>query len=289
MIILTGAAGFIGSVVAGYLNQQGVNRLVLVDDMPNETQYRNLLGKDFITLLSTKDAIELDKPVEAVIHFGANSSTLEKNWNSIYETNISSTRFWHNYAKTVGAKFIFASSAAVYGNGHGPMNQYAMSKYISEREITDGVVLRLFNVYGPNEYHKGRMASVVHHWYNQLQKDGYIKVFYDSDKYKRDFIYVEDVARVVHYFLKNYREGLYDLGTGIETSFQDVANSFLRQQGSNSIEYIDMPKDLKDQYQKNTKADVSILEEAGFKCNTMLDIDTGIASYLGYLKAKKIY
>jgi ADP-L-glycero-D-manno-heptose 6-epimerase len=289
MIVLTGAAGFIGSVIAGYLNKKGVNNLVLVDDMPNETQFYNLSNKNFITLLSTEDAMELDTSVEAVIHFGANSSTLEKDWKSIYQTNVSSTRYWHNFAKSRSAKFIFASSAAVYGNGEGPMNQYAFSKQLSEQEITDGVILRLFNVYGPNEYHKGRMASVVHHWYHQMEQYGHIKVFHDSDKYKRDFIYVEDVAKAVYYFLKNYREGLYDLGTGKGVSFQQVADSFLRQYGKSMIEYIDMPKDLQAQYQKNTEADVSVLEEAGFKCDSMLDIDNGIRQYLGYLKSKKVY
>lgn len=289
MIILTGAGGFIGSVILKYLNLQNINDIIIVDDLPSSSQFRNLVEKQYLKILSSRDALELTDSIDAVIHFGANSSTLETNWKSIYKTNIVSTRNWHNFAKKQNAKFIFASSAAVYGNGHGPLNHYAFSKQSSENEITNGVILRLFNVYGPNEYHKGRMASTIYHWYQQLQTDNKIKVFENSDCYYRDFIYVEDVAKVVHFFLNNYKTGTYDLGTGRSTSFQYIANFLLHKTPKSEIEYISMPLDLQKQYQKNTVADTTNLSSAGYNCKELLSIESGILKYLDYLKTNSYY
>ena len=153
MIVLTGAAGFIGSVILGYLNKQGITDVVIVDDFKLPVQYKNLLGKEYRAFCTSISDLPKEK-IEAVIHFGANSSTLEQNWSSIYDTNVRSTRRWAEFAQENNAKFIFASSAAVYGNGNGPLNLYGFSKLNSEKELKNQVVLRLFNVYGPNEYHK---------------------------------------------------------------------------------------------------------------------------------------
>lgn len=288
MIILTGAGGFIGSVILGYLNKQGIRDICLFDDLPAGDQFKNLIGKDYLGLYSTKEFVLDTKNIDAVIHFGANSSTLERDWKSIYETNVASTRYWHDLCAENGIKFIFASSAAIYGNGQGPLNHYAFSKLASEKEINQGVVLRLFNVYGPNESHKGRMASTPYHWYRQAKTDSSIKVFENSDQYLRDFIWVEDVADTVYYFLENYKEGIYDLGTGVAQSFEHVADQCASQLAVKKT-YIPMPDDLKAQYQKKTCASVDYLESAGVNVKKFVQIEDGIREYYQYLNSDRIY
>jgi ADP-L-glycero-D-manno-heptose 6-epimerase len=287
LIALTGAGGFIGSVILKYLNDAGIDDVYVFDDLSTGDQFRNLVGKRYISLHSTKEIVTDFASFDAVIHFGANSSTLEKDWSSIYETNVLSTRQWHDLCAEHDKKFIFASSAAVYGNGIGPLNHYAFSKLSSEQEITNGVVLRLFNVYGPNEYHKGRMASTIYHWFQQLRETGEIKIFKGSDQYYRDFVYVEDVAKVVLEFLRNYKPGIYDLGTGHPTSFETVADTIIEKYGHGKKNYITMPLDLKNQYQRYTCADTDFL-----KSNISVDfknIDEGIESYIEYLKSNRYF
>jgi ADP-L-glycero-D-manno-heptose 6-epimerase len=288
MIILTGAGGFIGSVILGYLNRQGIRDICLFDDLPTGDQFKNLIGKDYLGLYSTKEFVLDTKNIDAVIHFGANSSTLERDWKSIYETNVASTRYWHDLCAENGIKFIFASSAAIYGNGQGPLNHYAFSKLASEKEINRGVILRLFNVYGPNESHKGRMASTPYHWYQQAKTDSSIKVFENSDQYLRDFIWVEDVAYTVYYFLENYKEGIYDLGTGVAQSFEHVADQCASQLAVKKT-YIPMPDDLKAQYQKKTCASVDYLESAGVNVKKFVQIEDGIKEYYQYLNLDRTY
>jgi ADP-L-glycero-D-manno-heptose 6-epimerase len=218
-----------------------------------------------------------------VIHIGANSNTLEKNWSSIYASNIESTRKWNTFCKERSIPFIFTSSAAVYGNGQGPMNQYAFSKLLSENEI-DGVILRLFNVYGPNEYHKGRMASSILHWVDQLNKTGEIKIFENSKNYFRDFIWVEDVAKTIYHFMyNNYQPGIYDLGTGNRVDFETIADAIIDHTGAGTKKFIDMPTDLKNQYQINTLADTKSLISSGVTVENFIQIDTGVEKYIKYL------
>jgi len=289
MIALTGAGGFIGSVILGYLNKQGITDVYLFDDLPSGDQYSNLIGKRFLGLHSTQEIITDIKDFDCVIHFGANSSTLERDWSSIYKTNVESTRRWHDICAEHDKKFIFASSAAVYGNGSGPLNHYAFSKYVSEQEITNGVVLRLFNVYGPNEHHKGRMASTVYHWYYQLINELRIKLFHSSDQYRRDFIWVEDVAKTVHHFVNNYQEGIYDLGTGVSRSFEEVADRLIEIAATGEKEYIAMPDDLVKQYQIDTKANVEFLKSAGVDVDSFVPIEQGIEQYYDYLTFNQRY
>ena len=285
MIVLTGAGGFIGSVVLGYLNKQGRDDIVLFDDLPNSEQFRNLNNKKYISLHSTAEMPVDPNGIEAVIHIGADSSTLQRNWKSLYETNVLSTRRWNQFCTENDIPFIFTSSAAVYGNGNGPLNQYAFSKLTSENEI-NGVILRLFNVYGPNEYHKGRMASTLFHWYNQAKTESVIRVFEGSANYLRDFVYVEDVARTIVHFIDNYQPGTYDVGTGVAQGFEFVATYTAIELGVQKV-YIPMPDDLKTQYQKNTCAQVKALEDAGI--TDFLDVTAGIKKYFDYLKTNQIY
>lgn len=286
--MLTGAGGFIGSVVLGYLNSLGINEVVLFDDLPYADQYKNLTNKKYISLHSTEEMFDNFDNITGVIHIGANASTLEREWPSLYKTNVLSTRRWNRICLDYNIPFIFTSSAAVYGNGNGPLNHYAFSKQVSENEI-HGVVLRLFNVYGPNEYHKGRMASTVYHWYHQLKDIGEIKIFENSQNYFRDFIWVEDVAKTVVYFLENYQPGVYDLGQGRSNNFEEVADCLISSHGSGTKAYIPMPEDLSSQYQNNTCANIDNLVTAGVDVNNFLTIDNGIEKYLSYLKFNKTY
>ncbi len=289
MIVVTGAGGFIGSVMIGYLNNIGVTDIIAVDDMPHPEQYKNLVGKKF-RLISTNEMESLleYKPgmIQGIIHLGANSNTLANEWGSVYKTNVLSTRQWANLAIRDHIPFVFSSSAAVYGNGNGPLNQYAFSKQLSENELDYGVVkLRFFNVYGPNEYHKGRMASTILHWYNQIQETGSIKIFKDSDQYYRDFIYVEDVCRACWHFIENFQPGTYDLGTGRSESFERVAKELVKHVDQEVyFNYIDMPKDLAKQYQTDTKANTKALTDAGFDVTLCRSVSEGIEDYVSYLK-----
>jgi ADP-L-glycero-D-manno-heptose 6-epimerase len=292
MIILTGAGGFIGSVVLGYLNKQGINDIVLFDDLPNPEQYKNLIDKEFNSIyLHTVDEVTKFSPdeIDCVVHLGANSNTLEQDWMSIYKTNVQSTRRWSKFCLTAGIPFIFASSAAVYGNSNRPLNQYAFSKQISENEITNGVILRLFNVYGPNEYHKGRMASTIMHWHDKIKNGADIPLFVGSDNYCRDFIYVEDVARIIYHFIQNYKPGVYDVGTGTSISFATLADELIKQMGKGNIKDVVMPDDLESQYQTYTKADIANLEQSGFDTGSLIPYTDGVRAYITYLDKKLYY
>ena len=284
-IALTGAAGFIGSVVLGYLNKQGIKDILIFDDLPHPEQFRNLIGKEYSQLYSAEDC---GVPVDCVIHIGANSSTLDKSWQDYYQRNVVSTREWAGWCEMRKIPMIFTSSAGVYGNGHGPESQYAFSKLVSEQHLNNAVVLRLFNVYGPNEYHKGRMASVPFHWYNQLQDDNKLRLFRNSLEYYRDFIYVEDVAKVIWHFINNYRPGIYDVGTGSATNFETVAN-YILDNVKGKKKYIDMPTDLQKQYQTWTRADTEALTLAGIDVNSFRSVKKGIEEYLEYLKTHSYY
>ena len=288
MIVITGAAGFIGSVILGYLNSQGITDIAIVDDFKIPEQYKNLLGKKYSALCTSIGDLPKEK-IEAIIHFGANSSTLENNWSSIYDTNVRSTRRWAEFARENKAKFIFASSEAIYGNGNGPLNLYGFSKLASEEELKDSVILRLFNVYGPNEYHKGRMASTAYHWYNQVSTNSYLTVFEDSENYHRDFVWVEDVAKIVDFFLNNYTPGIYDIGSGITSSFNYVADQLIEVSGQGSKKIIPMPDDLKQQYQTHTIADLTALDKVGFPVETLTTVDEGLKIYAEYLKNRNYY
>ncbi len=288
MIVLTGAAGFIGSVMLGYLNKMGRDDVVLFDDMPHPEQFLNIGNKKYISIHSADEIISDPEGIDCVIHLGANSNTLEKNWRSIYETNVYSTRLWNQFCNENDIPFIFASSAAVYGNSNGPLNQYAFSKQTSEQEMT-GVALRLFNVYGPNEYHKGRMASTIFHWHNQIKETNQLNIFKDSRLYRRDFIWVEDVCKTIYYFMENYQPGVYDLGTGQNKDFETVANIVCSTMKKGNKNFIEMPPELKEQYQTDTTANVTGLKTAGVDVASFLSIEQGIPQYLEYLKSNQRY
>lgn len=311
MIIVTGAAGFIGSCLVKQLNEEGFNDVVVVDDFNNGEKNKNLDGKKFNVKIDRNkffDWIDQNHQLtQFIIHIGARTDTTEFNREVFNKLNLNYTKTVWNKCVEYGLPLIYASSAATYGNGEfgyndneeiisklKPLNPYGESKndfdkwaIAQERKPYFWAGLKFFNVYGPNEYHKGRMASVIFHGFNQIKKEGKIKLFKSHrDDYKdgwqlRDFIYVKDVTSVCM-FLMNHRKnsGIYNLGTGQARSFYDLAvNTFTSQHLEPNIEFIDMPQDIRDKYQYFTEARMEKLRSIGYK-KPFYSLEDGIADYV---------
>ncbi|MBI1185592.1 ADP-glyceromanno-heptose 6-epimerase [bacterium] len=323
MIVLTGAAGFIGSCLASHLYRLRYKDLVLVDDFSREDKQANLaqlagLQKiDRNEFFNWLDASYME--VEMIIHLGARTDTTEFDYHIFEKLNI-------NYSKTMwqkcveyGLPLIYASSAATYGGGeHGysdshalvdvlqPLNPYGESKnefdkwaLAQEQSPYFWVGLKFFNVYGPNEYHKGRMASVVLHAYNQVQQNGKVKLFrshrpdFENGKQLRDFVYVKDVNQVITHFLEHRTEaanGLYNLGTGKAQTFLDLANSlFAALKLEPKIEFVDTPEDIRDKYQYFTEANIEKLRNNGYH-QPFMSLEEGVEDYVThYLEGHRYY
>ena len=316
MIILTGGGGMIGSMIAWHLNtQMNFDDFVIVDDLINEQQENNFNKRKFIEYI-TKDDLEKylndKKNVSAVIHMGAISATTESNFNRLLQSNIRfSQALWHWCAENK-VPFIYASSAATYGNGlvgYGdneseldklsPLNAYGYSKHFFDRWVQlelsknqptppQWCGLKFFNVYGPNEYHKGRMASVAFHAFNQFKETSKIKLFksehssYADGMQVRDFIYVKDAVKIIIFFLNNNNfSGLYNAGTGNAETFKALAEALLiNTKGQpDDIKYIEMPNDLKGKYQYYTQATMNKINSIGFNDNFM-NLKEGVTDYL---------
>ncbi len=324
-IVITGAAGFIGSCLAGYLNTQGFEQLILVDEFNRLDKMSNLKEKeswvkierdDFFDWLSTK------KPkIDFVFHIGARTDTTEFDYAVHERLNVEySQRVW-DYCMVKGIPLVYASSAATYGAGEfgyrddhvipfklRPLNAYGISKNEFDkwaiREQSQPPFwagLKFFNVYGPNEYHKGRMASVVWHSFLQIKNNGEVKLFksYRSDfkdgQQLRDFIYVKDILQVCYWLLENFQllkipSGLYNLGTGKARSFEDLAKAvFAGLEKPPHIKYIDMPQDIRDKYQYFTEAEMEKLRNAGYG-EPFWTLEEGISDYVkNYLLANNHY
>jgi ADP-L-glycero-D-manno-heptose 6-epimerase len=291
MIIITGAAGMIGSCVVRYLNDLGHTNLILVDELDGTDKWKNLIGKQFITIVSPSNILSFvkgrEKEVQAWIHLGACSDTLEKNGAFLLENNYRYTIELAECALKYGHRFIYASSAATYGDGSEgfsddhqklldlkPLNLYGFSKHLFDlwalqQGVLDQVVgLKYFNVFGPNENHKGHMSSMVYKMYPSVRDLGLLRLFQSSDPIKfkdgesvRDFIYVKDAARLTCEFLQNSIGGIYNIGSGYPTTWNTLASSvFAALDKQVMIEYIPMPEDLKKQYQNYTCADMTKLQ-----------------------------
>jgi len=316
MIILTGGAGMIGSMVAWHLNNEmNFNDFVIVDDLVNEQQEYNFNKRDFVEYIKKDDLkkyLSKKQNISAVIHMGAISATTESNFNRLLESNIRfSQQLWHWCAKNK-VPFIYASSAATYGDGSfnyndneseldqlNPLNAYGYSKHFFDRWIQLELAkkqpappqwcgLKFFNVYGPNEYHKDRMASVVFHAFNQYKESKQIKLFksehpsYEDGMQVRDFIYVKDAVKVVIFFLNNSKfSGVYNVGTGNPETFKALAEAVLSNNTGNpdEIKYINMPNDLKGKYQYYTKARINKIRSIGFGDN-FKNLNEGVTDYL---------
>ena len=316
MIILTGGGGMIGSMIAWHLNtQMNFDDFVIVDDLINEQQENNFNKRKVIEYIAKDDLkkyLNGKKNVSAVIHMGAISATTESNFNRLLQSNIRfSQALWHWCAENK-VPFIYASSAATYGNGSvgygdneseldklSPLNAYGYSKHFFDRWVQlelsknqptppQWCGLKFFNVYGPNEYHKGRMASVVFHAFNQFKETNQIKLFksehpsYADGMQVRDFIYVKDAVKIIIFFLNNNNfSGLYNAGTGNAETFKALAEALLiNTKGQpDDIKYIEMPNDLKGKYQYYTQATMNKINSIGFNDNFM-NLKEGVTDYL---------
>ncbi|OFX28902.1 MAG: ADP-glyceromanno-heptose 6-epimerase [Bacteroidetes bacterium GWA2_32_17] len=296
MIVVTGAAGFIGSVLVSRLNNEHFKDIVLIDDFTKIEKLSNLENKIFTAKIQrTKFFTWLKnnhKFVQIVFHIGARTDTTEFNKSIFDEFNFNYTKNIWKACVEYGLPLIYASSAATYGNGEygynddeniipklKPLNPYGESKNnfdIWALQQKDKPYfwagLKFFNVFGPNEYHKGRMASVIFHSFNQIKTTGKIKLFrshkqdYKDGEQKRDFIYVKDVVNVLYFLMNNRKNsGIYNLGTGIARTYIDLANStFLAMNINPNIEFIDTPIDIRDKYQYFTEAKMEKLKSIGY-------------------------
>lgn len=322
MIIVTGGAGFIGSTVVSYLNEMGRDDIIIVDNLGKSDKWKNLVGKRYFEYIHKEDFIDNisnnNLPhIDAIIHMGACSSTTEVDAEYLYQNNIQYTRILMDWAVGNKVRFIYASSAATYGDGslgysdkhedinnYKPLNMYGYSKQFVDEialrmGLTDSVCsLRFFNVYGPNEYHKGSMTSVVFNSFNQIQETGKVQLFrsykedYADGEQKRDFVYVKDVAKIIWWLLKNPEiNGIYNIGTGQARSWNDLARSVFKALNLDpKIEYIDMPEHLQGKYQYFTQADNDKIMNAGWT-GAFTSLEDGVEDYVqNYLvKGRRIY
>ncbi len=267
-ILVTGAAGFIGSNFIRHLNSNGVNDIVACDWLTNGRQFTNLLPLKYSTYV-TPDKIDghFLKHIKAVYHFGAVSSTTEWNGELVMERNYNYTVELISNCVALGIPVSYSSSASVYGNGQGPLNLYAYSKWLVDRWIQDRVLsrqdavvqgFRYFNVWGPGEWHKGSQASPYWQFKQQALETGVIKVFEGSENYKRDFVHVDVVCGWQLAVSKIKVSGIWDLGTGGQTSFLDVAKNVAEEFDARVIE-IPFPEHLKEHYQYSTRANMEPL------------------------------
>jgi len=317
MIILTGGAGFIGTNTLIELNNRGIEDVLVVDNIGSTEKWKHLVGRKFIDYVNKNDFwnwLERNKQisVDGVIHLGACSDTTEKDFDYLYKNNVRYSQKLWNFCIERETPFVYASSAATYGDGSQgfsddhdnmwklkPINGYGVSKHFFDlwaldQEITPPkwIGLKYFNVYGPFEEHKGKMASVAWHGYNQIKKNSKIRLFkshrkdYKDGEQKRDFVYVQDVVNMTLAFLdNNIPSGIYNAGTGKAETFNYLALSLFKAMNIEpDIEYFDMPEDIKVKYQYFTKAEMHKAYQDGIVQLPMLNVETGIHNYIAILK-----
>ncbi|MEK7415973.1 MAG: ADP-glyceromanno-heptose 6-epimerase [Planctomycetota bacterium] len=304
MIVVTGGAGFIGSNIVRALNRAGEARIVVVDNLENVDKHRNLNRCKFIDLIDKRDFLHRLPnltEVTAVLHQGACSATTERNGRYLLENNIDWSKHLLAWAMARNVPFIYASSASVYGDGSDgfredegceyPLNGYAFSKWVFDEHVrriapharSQIVGLRYFNVYGPQENHKGSMASVLYHFYHQLAEHGEIRLFAGSDGFRRDFIHVDDcVAMNLHFLARPQVSGIYNCGTGVARSFAELAAAFCVERPGTRVATIPFPHALKGKYQAYTCADLSRLRASGYTA-PFIQLEEGVRRYLAQL------
>lgn len=333
-IIVTGAAGFIGSCMVGYLNENGYENLILVDKFTQPEKEKNWKHKKYKYLVDREMLLEwLDESkkikIDYVIHLGARTDTTEFDYKIHRELNFEYSQDVWNYCTANNIPLIYASSAATYGAGElgysdddkliddlKPLNPYGVSKNEFDQWAIKQLNappfwagLKFFNVYGPNEYHKRRMASVIFHSFNQIKNNGEVKLFkshkeeFKDGEQLRDFIYVMDVVKVISWMMNQsiiqdeqstenneLFSGIYNLGTGKARTFNDlVSATFSALEKENNIVYIDMPEDIRDKYQYFTEATMLKLKHAGYT-EPFTSLEEGVTNYVrNYLVAEKYY
>ena len=321
--VVTGAAGFIGSRLVAALNRAGIREILAVDNLQSADKFRNLAACEIEDYLDKREFIDriaanqFEDAVEAVLHQGACSDTMHADGRYVMENNYRYSRVLLDWCQEEEVPFLYASSAAVYGAGRNfaeergneaPLNVYAYSKFLFDQYVRRRLPgrnsqiagLRYFNVYGPNEAHKGRMASVAFHAYHQFMGDGRVRLFVGSDGYangeqRRDFVHVDDVANVNLHFLENPEvSGVYNCGTGRAQSFNDLAGAVINAvraargeprlslaelAARGLIEYIPFPPQLAGKYQSFTEADLAQLRAAGYP-GEFMPVEQGVEAYV---------
>ncbi len=321
MIVVTGSAGFIASTVVQKLNEEGFTNLILVDDFSKKDKERNFINKKYNQLINRDIFIDwfLKNPdkISFVIHLGARTDTTEFDKKIFDRLNLNYSKDIWKICTTNDIPLIYASSAATYGGGEygyedrhdivsklKPLNPYGISKNEFDKWVLQQkehppfwAGLKFFNVYGPNEYHKGRMASVILHAFNQINQTGKVKLFrshnpdFKNGEQLRDFVYVKDVTEVIRYMMETkIPSGLYNLGTGKARTFVDLARAtFMAMDKDPNIEFIDTPIDIRDKYQYFTEAKMDKLFNTGYK-KSFTELEKGINDYVrNYLVSNKIY
>jgi ADP-L-glycero-D-manno-heptose 6-epimerase len=311
MIVVTGAAGFIGSYLTGRLNREGYRDIIMVDRFDDDLKNINLLGKKYRKLIDRDDffkwLIKHAREVSFIFHMGALTDTTGQKPEFYQQLNfIYSQRLW-NICSEIQVPMVYASSAATYGNGESgfsdshdkiadlrPLNLYGWSKQNFDMWILKQIHtppfwagLKFFNVYGPNEYHKGRMASVVYHAFNKINHNGNMKLFrshhknYNDGEQSRDFVYVDDIADVMLFFMnEQVNPGIYNVGTGKARSFLELTNAvFNSLKIYPEISFIDTPVDLRGQYQYFTEAEINKLLCAGYN-KPFTSLEEGVDKYV---------
>lgn len=316
MIVVTGAAGFIGSCLVSRLNEAGYTDIVAVDDFSKKEKANNLEGKFLLAKVGRKDFIkwlnDFGNEVEFIFHLGARTDTTEFNKEIFDELNLNYSKDVWNACVKFSIPLVYASSAATYGLGEfgykddhdvipklKPLNPYGDSKNDFDKWLLEQNMhppfwagLKFFNVYGPNEYHKGRMASVIFHAFNQIKKTGEMKLFrshnpeYKDGEQLRDFIYVKDVVNVCLFLMENKPlSHIYNLGSGQARTFLDlVKNTFSSMSKEENISFVDTPADIRDKYQYFTEADMSKLIKAGYN-TPFYSLEEGVADYVKHYLA----
>jgi ADP-L-glycero-D-manno-heptose 6-epimerase len=307
MIIVTGGAGFIGSNIVKSLNEKGLTNIIIVDNLSNSQKHLNLNSLRYYDYIDKADFLEnIDKfkAVRTIFHQGACSDTTETDGKYMMKNNYEYSKDLLLWSINNEIDFIYASSASVYGNGssgfkedticENPLNIYAFSKFSfdnyvrnikeTRKNIKSQILgLRYFNAFGYNENHKNKMASVAFHMFSQLKKKEPLQLFAGSEKFLRDFIFIEDVVAVNLFFFENKKSGIYNCGTGKARSFLDIAKIIQSLDKSSKVEIIPFPENLKGKYQTFTQADISKLRASGFVKN-FHSLEDSIKKYYNYFQ-----
>jgi len=319
LIVITGGAGFIGSCLIRHLNDLGLTNILVVDELGSSEKWKNLVGKNFYHVIDKQHLFSWlngrESSVEAIIHLGACTDTMQTDANYLLENNYQFSVNLAEYALTHEKRFIYASSAATYGGESKdfiddqneilklqPLNMYGYSKQLFDQwavnqGIFDKIVgLKFFNVFGPNENHKGRMASAIVKMVSQIQKHEKVKLFKSNDairfydgEQKRDFIYVKDVVRMMHAFLENETGGIFNIGSGVASTWNELAQAVYLAFGKDvEIEYIDMPLELVNKYQNYSRADMRKTGRVLGEKATCMNLNDSVVDYVkNYLIPKK--
>ena len=338
-IVITGAAGFIGSCLVSFLNNAGYENLILVDDFSKHQKDVNLEGKIFSQKIEREEFFELlekeNLKIDFIYHLGARTDTTEFDYSIHEHLNVEYSKKIWNYCVENNVPLVYASSAATYGSGElgykddeniipelKPLNPYGISKnefdkWVLRRTLRQAqgdnvgqaqeppkwAGLKFFNVYGPNEYHKARMASVIFHSYNQIKENGFVKLFkshkpeFEDGGQLRDFIYVKDVLKICFWFLECWQKdpgtfisGIYNVGTGKARTFDDLVNAtFSALDKKMQIKYIDMPEDIRGTYQYFTEATMEKIRAAGYS-QPFYSLEEGVDDYVrNYLSRNKYF